>query len=187
MKIVLHGTLKDQFKELEIVAATAADALDGWSRQCGLTEIPVMDRPIIEVVDFDTEIKLNTPTDVQELHLFPMMFGGGGAFGKILLGAALIGLSFIPGLGQAIQVALLGAGIGMALGGVMEFFMKAPSVSKSNDPDPSKYLGLGNNTTAIGTLIPKGYGRFLLAGQYLSLQVNSNDMVYGTFPTTVPA
>lgn len=187
MKIILHGNLKGRFTEFDVEANTVAEALEGWSRQSGMQHIPEFDKPLIEVVNYDTEEKLHTPTTDKVIHLFPMMFGGGGAFKQILIGAVLIGLSLIPGLGQAAQIALLSAGIGMAVGGVMQMFMKAPSVSKSQDPDPSKYLGAGGNSTKIGTLIPKGYGRFLLGGHYLSVQVNANDMVYGTFPTTVPA
>ena len=187
MKVVVHGSLKGKYPDLEIGADTVAEAIEGWSRQCGIADVPLMDRPVLEVLDFDTLDKLQAKTDVEEIHLFPAMFGGNGTFGKILIGAVLIGLSFIPGIGQAVQIALLSAGIGMTVGGVMQMFMTSPTVSKSDDPDPSKYLGAGNNTTAIGTLISKGYGRFLLAGQYLTVQVNSNDMVYGTFPATVPA
>lgn len=187
MLIVLHGGLQDRFQGMEIAASTVAEALDGWSRQCGIAELAAKDRPILEVLNFETEEKLFSPTTEKEVHLYPMMFGGGGTFKQILIGAVLIGLSFIPGIGQAMQIALLSAGIGMAVGGIMQLFMKAPTVNKSQDPDPSKYLGAGGNSTKIGTLIPKGYGRFLVAGHYLSVQVNSNDMVYGTFPTTVPA
>jgi len=184
VKVTLHGSLKEQFSGCEIVADTVAEVIEGWSRQCGLSDIPMDQRPVIDIIDFDTLEKLNAKTDVEEIHLIPAMFGGKGGFGQILMGAAFIGLSFIPGIGQAAQAALLGAGIGMAVSGVMAVFMKAPSVSSSNDPDPSKYLGAKGNTTQIGTLIPKGYGRFKLGGQYLSLQVNSQDMVFGTFPAS---
>jgi len=183
VKIILHGSLKQHFPEMEIVAATAADALEGWSRQCGLSDIPLEDRPVIEVLDFDSEDKLLAKTDVKELHLYPAMFGG-GPVGRIIVGAALIVVGILyPPLGPY----LISAGIGLVVGGVTQLFMKAPSASKSEDPDPSKYLGLGANTTKIGTLISKGYGRLLIGGHYLSIQVNSNDMVFGTFPTTVPA
>lgn len=189
MKIILHGILKDQFPSMDIVAETAADAIEGWSRQCGMADIPIDDRPLLSVLNFKSFELLNSPTDVIELHIYPTMFGG-GAVGRIVIGAALIVggifVSAIPGM-QLLGVAMISAGIGMAIGGVMQLFMKTPSVDKSNDPEASKYLGGGGNTTAIGTLIGKGYGRFLTGGQYMSIQVNSNDMVYGTFPTTVPA
>ena len=139
----------------------------------------------MQAVGFDTKEKLNEKTDIAELHLVPAMFGGGGSFGRILIGAALIAASFIPGIGQAVQIALLSAGIGMAVGGVMDMFMKQPTVSKSNDPPASKYLGSGQNTTAIGTIIGMGGGRMLVGGQFMSIQVDSSELVYGTFPTTI--
>lgn len=181
MKVVLHGSLK-QYPEMEIGGNTVAEVIEGWSRQAGLDlQHPIM----IDVLDFDTVDKLTAKTEVIEIHLVPRMYGGKGAFGQILIGAALIGLSFIPGIGQAVQVALLSAGIGMSIGGVMQFFMKTPTIDKSNDPDPSKYISSRGNTTKIGTLIPKGYGRFKYGGQYLSVQVNAQDMVFGKFPATL--
>ncbi len=184
MKVILHGSLKEQFIECEIAGDTVAEVIEGWSRQCGLADIPLDMRPVIDIVDFETAESLTEKTDVTEIHLVPAMFGGGGDFGQILLGVALIGISFIPGIGAALSASILTAGIGMAIGGVLSLFMKAPSVSASDDPDPSKYLGSKGNTTQIGTLIPKGYGRFKIGGQYLSLQVNSQDMVFGSFPAS---
>ena len=184
MKLVLHGMLKERFEGCEIKATTVADAIEGWSRQCGMADIPLDMRPVIEVVGFDTVESFTQKTDVEEIHLVPAMFGGGGGFGQILMGAALIGLSFVPGIGTALSAGILAAGIGMTVSGVMSLFMKAPSVSSSDDPDPSRYLGNGGNTTQIGTLISKGYGRFKIGGQYMSLQVNSQDMVFGSFPAS---
>jgi predicted phage tail protein len=179
IKLVLHGVLKDRYQSFAVAASTPAEALEGWSRQVGMD--PTF---LVQVVGHDTEESLKAKTELTELHLIPAMFGGGSAFGKILIGAALIALSFIPGIGQAVQIALLSAGIGMALGGVMQLFMKQPTVSKSSDPPASKYLGSGKNSTAIGTPIGFGGGRMMVGGQFLSLQVNSSDMVYGEFPAT---
>lgn len=184
MKVILHGSLKDRFIECEIAGKTVAEVIEGWSRQCGLNDIPLTLRPVIEIVGFDTAESLVEETNVTEIHLVPMMFGGGGSFGQILLGAALIGLSFVPGIGTALAAGIMAAGIGMAVGGVLSMFMKAPSLSASEDPEPSKYLGTKGNSTTIGTLILKGYGRYKLGGHYLSIQVNSQDMVFGTFPAS---
>lgn len=184
VKVVLHGSLKEQFKSCEIVGDTVRDVIEGWSRQCGLAQIPMNERPVIDVVGFDTIESMEEKTDVSELHLVPAMFGGKGGFGQILMGAALIGLSFVPGIGTTLATGLMAAGIGMGIGGVLSFFMTAPSVSASNDPDASKYISSRGNSTKIGTLISKGYGRFKLGGQYLSIQVNAQDMVFGTFPAS---
>lgn len=187
IKIVLHGYLKDKYEDFSIEASTVAEAIEGWSRQTDMVNLPHDRKPVVDVVGFDTIEKLSKPTDVNEIHLIPRMFGGSG-LGKVLLGALFIGLSFIPGLGQIGQVAissiLMTTGIGLVIGGIMQMFMPTPTVDKSDDPDPSKYLGAAGNTTAIGTLIPKGYGRMKVGGQYLSIQVNAQDMVLGAFPTT---
>lgn len=186
MRVILHGSLKE-FPSMDIEAKTVAEAIEGWSRQCGMQDIPLFNKPVIAVLGFDNPEQFIQETDVEELHLVPAMFGGGGSFGKIIVGAALIAISFLPFIPAPLKVALISSGIGMIVGGVMQMFMKAPTTSKSNDPDASKYLGLGSNTTAIGTLITKGYGRCMGGGQYLSVQVNATDMVTGRYPTNPPS
>jgi predicted phage tail protein len=185
MKIILHGVLADRFgHEFEIQTDVPADAIEGLSRQ-----LPDWPRELrIDVLDFDTEEKLRAPTDAAEIHLVPSMYGGGGKFGQIILGAALIGAAFIPGLGQIAGVAvssiLFSAGASMALTGISQLFMKAPTVDKSSDPPASKYLGNNKNTTVIGTLITMAWGRIKLTGHWLSVQVDSNDLVTTSFPVT---
>jgi len=187
LKIILHGSLRD-YPEMEIHADTVAEAIEGWSRQTNMGFLRYDERPVIEVLGFDTVESLYEKTDVEEIHLVPAMYGGGGGFGKILLGAALIGAGLLTmGMSVPLGTALIGAGIGTAIGGVMQLFLRAPTLSQSNDPDPSKYLSSGENTTAIGTLISKGYGRMIIGGHYMSVQVNSSDMVMGSFPSSVPA
>ena len=83
---------------------------------------------------------------------------------------------------QALGIGMISAGVGMVLGGVMQLFMKSPTSSKEDDPEASKYIGAGNNTTAIGTPMPIGGGRMLIGGHYLSLQVNSSELAMGSFP-----
>lgn len=186
MQIKLHGIFKEAYPgDYEIQADTIAEAIEGWSRQVGFYDhLPYEHRPVVRVVGCDDVDKLYEKTEQIEIHLVPAMMGGGGKFGAILIGAALIGLSFIPGIGQAVQVALLSTGIGMTLTGVMGLFIKAPSLSKDKDPDASKYLGLSNNTTAIGTPIALCYGEVPVNGHVLALNVDATDMVTGTFPTT---
>lgn len=184
VKVILHGILKDRFESFEVAGTTPAEVIEGWSRQTGMDKIPLDERPILTVASHDTYEKLMAPLrkKVTELHIFPAMFGGGGV-GKILLGVAMVAVSFIPGIGQAIAAALLISGVTTALMGVVEMFMGAPSLSKEEDPEASKYIGTGRNTTAIGTPIGIGGGRMKIGGHFLSLQVNSSDMVQGMFPS----
>lgn len=186
MQIKLHGQLAlDYPGSFEIKANTVAEAIDGWSRQVGFyAHVPLDERPVLRVVGFDTLESLGEITEQKVIHLVPAMIGGGGNFGKILLGTALIvaGVLALPNV--AVGGALIGAGIGMVLGGVMGFFVKAPTLSKDNDPEASKYLGLSNNTLEIGTPISNCYGEVAKYGHVLALNVDSNDMITGTFPAS---
>lgn len=188
MKIVLHGVLRERFgREFSMATNVPADAIEGLSRQ-----LPDWPRDLrIDVIDFDTEAKLRSSTDVDEIHLVPSMFGGGGKWFTIVLGVALIAASFFfPPAG----IALLGVnitggmvfmmGASMLLMGVSQLFMKAPTIDKSDDPPASKYLGNNKNTAAIGTPMPMAWGRIKLAGHWLSIQVDSNSLVVTSFPQT---
>jgi len=189
MRIVLHGPLAKRFgRDHYIETQIPADAIEGLSRQC-------LDWPrdmLIDVIDADTQAKLFSPVaeGVEEIHLVPRMYGGGGKFGAILLGAALIATAILaPQLavfGFALHTTLITAGVSLMLTGVMGLFMKAPTVSKSSDPPASKYLGINRNTTAIGTPRALAWGRVRLSGHWLSLQSDANKMVFGTFPASIP-
>lgn len=183
MKIIFHGRIADTFgREFEIQSNVPAEALEGLIRQ-----LPGWDRGlVVDVLGFDTEEALRAPTDLNEIHVMPSMFGGGGV-GKIIIGAVLIVAGIvamtIPG-GQAIGMGLISFGASLALAGVTELMMKAPSVDKSSDPPASKYLGINKNTAAIGTLIIMAWGRIKLSGHWLSLQSDSSDLVTASFPAT---
>lgn len=177
MRLIFHGLLRQRFGEsFDMVADTVASAIEGFSRQ---TDWP--SDVLIEVVGFDTDEKLKTYVD--EVHLMPAMCGGGGKFGQIILGAALIaGALLIPGIGHALAISLIVSGGLMIVQGVMGLFLKSPSLKSANDPEASKYLPVNKNTTAVGTPITMAWGRIDLAGQWLSLQSDSTNLSYGVFP-----
>lgn len=183
MLIKLHGIFADRYgREHLIEAGSAAEAIEGFTRQVNFFgELPLDQRPVVRVVGFDTDYELYENTEQKEIHLVPAMIGG-GSFGRIVVGVALIAIAFIPGIGPAISAALISAGVGLTLSGVMALFTKAPTISKSTDPDASQYLGISDNTVAIGTPIPIQYGRGPATGHLLAINVDSNEMVYGQFP-----
>jgi predicted phage tail protein len=187
IKIIPHGSLSE-YPSFSVEANTASEAITAWSMQTDLSKVPAYLKPVVDAVGFPTEDELHKPTEVTEIHLIPRL-DGEGAVGKILVGAVFVGLSFVPGLGQIGQVAistmLFSAGIGLMLSGIMQLFMKAPKVETSEQPDASKILGAPTNTTAIGTIIGRGYGRMRVGGHYLSVQINASNMVRGSFPETI--
>jgi predicted phage tail protein len=78
---------------------------------------------------------------------------------------------------------LIGSGIAMVLSGVAQLFIKAPSLSKDTDPDASKYLGLSDNTTKLGTLRSYSMGRIKISAPHvIAVNVDANDLVKGEFP-----
>jgi len=183
MKLRFHGALAQLYgPSFEIQADNVYEAIEGFFRQ-------QPDHPrdmVIDVIDFDTVDKMKAKTRRKSVDLVPSMFGGGGKFGSILIGAALIGLSFIPGVGQVLgatlTTALLTTGIAMVLQGVMGLFMKAPTLSKAEDPPPSKYFGVDRNTATQGTPITLATGRIKLFPHWLSLQSDADKMSFGVFP-----
>lgn len=169
-----------------MAASSIADAIEGFSRQQ-----PDWPRDMrISIPGFDSVDKLEETPD--EIHLMPTFWGGGGKFGTIILGAAIIGLAFATGgasltatgglLTTTLGASLLVTGGLMVLQGVMGLFMKSPKVSKNADPEASKYLGINDNTTKVGTPITLAWGRIDLQPHWLSLQSDSNNISYGVFP-----
>lgn len=188
MKIILHGKLRSMFgSEYEISTTVPADAIEGLSRQ-----LPDWPRHMpVDCVGFDTREKLCLPTEETEIHLVPAIAGGGGKWGQIIIGTALIIAGVVlavttPGM-PWYAIALITTGASMVLGGVMQLFYKTPTLHKSDDPAASKYLGNIGNTTAIGTYRNLAYGRTKIYGHWLSLQVDAKSIVMGRFPTTAPA
>ena len=178
MKINFHGELKRLFgPSFEMKAETVGDALEGFSRQVNWPKDLV-----VEVVGFDDPDQFWALTDVKEIDVMPALFGGGGKFGQIIIGVILIAAAFLPFIPANLKAYMIISGATMILSGVIGLFMKAPTISKSNDPQASKYLGVNKNTVASGTPITLAWGRVKLAGHWLSVQANSNQMVQGVFP-----
>lgn len=189
MQITLHGKFaKDYGAEHVIEASSIEEAVEGLTRQIGFyDDVLINQRPIARIVGYNTAESLAECPD--HIDIVPAVHGGKG-IGKVLLGAALIGLSFTGigaislGLAGSLGPMLFGLGVSLALAGIAQIFTKAPSLSKQTDPDASKYLGLTNNTTKLGTLRSYSMGRIKsTAPHLLALNVDANDLVKGEFPT----
>ncbi len=126
-------------------------------------------------------------------HVVPLFLGGGGKGGtqQLILGAALIGLSFVlPGAGGlaasgflstiSLQGMALKMGISMVLSGVMNMVMKTPKpgVQGAQTTDSEArienkiFQGL-NNTTQSNVPVPIVYGRTRVGGQFISGEILS--------------
>ncbi|ETR84225.1 bacteriophage lambda tail assembly I family protein [Acinetobacter baumannii CI86] len=123
------------------------------------------------------EEQLDMNTEADTIHIVPRVMGAGGNNGilQLVLGAILIAASFIPGIGQAAQVALIGAGAGMAMGGVASMLMpKIDNIQDQNQDGNRANKGFGGAVTTVaqGNPVPVLYGQrevggfIASAGQY---------------------
>ena len=178
MKVFLCGPLKKLHDgPIEVVAGTVAEAIQCVTQQVkGLRPNPVTGYTRIQVAECDKVEQIFEPTDLQEIHLLPQLNGGKrGGFIQILIGAALVGASFlIPGAGAFLGGILLKVGALMILGGVLQMMRQpARDNAQSAATNRSHYLGVPGNTVAIGTRIPILYGRRKIGMHLLSINLAS--------------
>lgn len=116
----------------------------------------------------------------QLIRIVPVAAGAkNGGLGQIFMGAALIGLSFIPSLnvviisGMSATWASVAAniGLGMVLGGISQMLAgspQAPAPSERANNQPSYAFNGAVNTTAQGNPVPVLYGRLRVGSQVIS-------------------
>lgn len=184
MKVIFHGKFaQDYGREHNILAKNIYEAVEALTRQLKFyADRLIEDRPVAKIVGYDTQRSLEENPEV--IHIVPAIAGGKGA-GKILVGAALIGLSFVVAPASPFLASVLfNVGVSLALSGIVQLFIKAPTLSGQQDPEASQYLGLANNTTKVGTLRPYSMGTIkVTAAHLLALNVDSSDLIRGEFPT----
>lgn len=138
---------------------------------------------------------LNMREDVgqDELHLpagrriviAPVIAGGGGTVGKIILGAALIAFAVInPALAATVLfgsttvgTVAFGIGLSLALGGVAQMLAPPPKSTGPKEEDPPSYVFDGAvNTTAQGQPVPVGYGRMIVGSAVISAGISTEEI-----------
>tara|TARA_R100000234_G_scaffold98742_1_gene67309 strand:+ start:2417 stop:3025 length:609 start_codon:yes stop_codon:yes gene_type:complete len=149
----------------------------------------------VKVGDYDIdETEIHNPIGEQNIHFVPAITGAGGNFGKILLGAGLIGLSFLSfgtsaGMGVAfskglakvglIQKGLFAIGASLVLSGVSDLLFPLPKdngFDSEEDPKLSfSFSGL-QNTSRAGTPIPIVYGEIMTGSVVISAAIDTNQV-----------
>ena len=137
-----------------------------------------------------SEDELTHPIGKEDIHFIPVITGAGRGFGKILLGAALIGVAILaPGAGfmagggfgfagagamagKFSFAAMLGnIGIGLVLTGVSEMLTplpKRPEFSSEEDPRLSFSFSGTQQTGRAGTPVPLVYGEIFTGSVVIS-------------------
>lgn len=134
-----------------------------------------------------------------EIHIVPVIEGSSSAWGKILVGVAIIGLAIAApyalglagGLSATIggitaigfsgisftSIAAIGAGI--ALGGVAQMLSPAPTQSggsASVDTKASFLFGSADNVTQQGVPVPLVFGEFVVGSVVISVGLSTEDL-----------
>lgn len=191
IKIVLHGRLKKLYPhDLYMSGRTVAEILNGINRQIKeLRPIIGDERHFVTVIGYESVEALNSPikNGVTSIDIMPVMAGNKGGFLQILVGVALIAVSFwnpaflgLAATGMWSTATLFSFGLSMALGGLIQMLSPAPKIDQTgntvSDPEASKYLGADQNTVKIGTRVPLPYGRNKIYGHYLSFNIDAKDV-----------
>lgn len=190
-KVHLHGIFDVYGKPLQLSVSSAQEAAIAIVAHLQRTHPEVFkDKVFFQIKGYDNLDSLTTelPSEA-ELHFMPAFNAGkkAGVFqvvlGAVLIGGAILFSGGIAGLG-AVGKAFASAGLGLAIGGVLQLVTPVPRLDtqpEETNPEASKYISGTGNTTKIGTRIPLAYGTFPIYGQLLSVNVQSKDISTGPY------
>ena len=187
-KIKLYGALAKfvGHRVLEADVATAAEAVRFLLANWPEAEAHMNDqhyRVSIGTYDIDLE-ELHHPAGAAPISFVPVV-AGAGAVGRIIIGVALLAVSFLAtagggaifGAAFAKNLGLLAAGqaIGasLILGGVAQLLTPTPKISK-DEGDPRKSFSFSGiqNTNRAGVPVPVVYGETLVGSVVISAGID---------------
>ena len=194
-KLKLYGELAEFIghKEFEVKVNSISQAVSFLVCNFPKSEAYIAERSYkVLVGDYEVgEDELAHPIGQSDLHFVPVIAGAGGGTRKTLLGAALIGAAFIPGL-QSISIGTFGltapvavssivgtTGIGLALMGVSEMLFPLPKpkdFSSEQDPRLSFQFSGIQNTSRAGTPVPIVYGEIFTGSVVISAGVDTEQV-----------
>ena len=210
-KIKLYGELAKQgghkeFKDINV--SNVAQAVSFLINNFPQLENHMANR-YYKVIANDDEIgqdELHNPIGKSDISFVPVISGSGGNFGKVLLGVALIGLSFTPmgaglfaggsGAGLAGGGGLMGAtglyaagaygsaalgliGASLVLSGVSGMLFpvpKMPEFSSEEDPRLSFSFSGTQQTSRAGTPVPIVYGEIFTGSVVISAGIDTEQV-----------
>ena len=202
-KIKLYGELAEfvGHKEFEVKADTLASAISFLVNNFeGIDKFMNPKYYQVKVGNYAIdESEIGHPIGKEDIHFVPVITGAGRGFGKVLLGAALIGLSFIsfggaPGLGAAfkggfsaakfakvgfISKGLAGLGTALVLQGVSDMLFPVPEVPEfesEENPRLSFSFGGTQQTGRAGTPVPLVYGEIFTGSVVISGSIDTEQV-----------
>lgn len=183
--IMLHGVLAEKFgREFKLAVLTAKEATHAIACQ-----MPEFKKFMLEAeqngmrfaVFADEknigEDEIENVTDASVIHIVPKIMGAGGdTFGwlQVIGGAILVGAGVVLGMNPA----LIGAGVGLMIGGAASLLMPTPKMDGSQDEDGNRAnYGFGGAVTTVaqGNPVPILYGRRYIGGFICSAGIYTED------------
>ena len=138
--------------------------------------------------DWELEEKeLHYPSGHNDIKIVPVVGGAGGNFGRVLLGAALIGAAMMfPAMGAIgtfggtpIKVASIVGVVGasLALSGIAGMLTPVETIPESNqDPRNSFNFSGIQNTSRAGVCVPVIYGRTMTGSVVVSANITNEQV-----------
>jgi len=119
----------------------------------------------------EQEVDMNTGAEL--IRIVPIVEGAGGNSGilQLVVGAVLIVAGvFTGGTTSVYGMALIGAGAGMAMGGIAQMLMPKVATTESNSDGNRSNYGFGSAVTTVaqGNPVPILYGEFEIGGFVLN-------------------
>ena len=191
-KIKLYGELAEfvGHKEFEVKADTLASAISFLVNNFeGIDKFMNPKYYQVKVGNYAIdESEVSHPIGKEDIHFIPVITGAGRGFGKVLLGAALIGFVFLSGgasfslkQGLTFKEGLLGSaflnksiayvGGYLLLSGVSEMLFpmpQPPSFESEENPRLSFSFGGTQQTGRAGTPVPLVYGEIFTGSVVIS-------------------
>ena len=202
-KIKLYGELAKfvGHKEFEVQVDTVSKAVSFLVHNFAGIESHMSPKYYqVKIGNYDIdESELAYPIGQEDIHFIPTISGAGRGFGKILLGAALIGAAFFVPQGLALSKAAgggLATGFGFAkagalakgmvyvgaslvLSGVSDLLFPLPEPQKfSSEEDPQLSFNFSGvqNTSRAGTPVPIVYGEIITGSVVISAAIDTNQV-----------
>ena len=199
-KIKLYGELANfvGHKEFEVKVETLSQAVSFLINNfAGIEEYMNPKYYLVKVGNYSIdETEIHHPIGQEDIHFVPVIQGAGRGLGKILLGGALIALSFgvggvfanplafgAKGFGFASAglgaKAAFGIGAGLLLSGVSDMLFpvpKLPDFNSEQDPRISFNFSGTQQTTRAGTPVPLVYGEIFTGSVVISGAVDTEQV-----------
>lgn len=184
-EVTLHGFLGEKFtKSIMLEVDTCAEAIAALR-----ANYPDFERELVayapgyRVYIDERNIAEEEVTMVSKgaIRIVPHIAGSGDGLFQVILGAALIGASLIPGLNAALwsgaSSMLLGMGVSMVLGGITGMLFKPPTAEAPEEKDKPSYAFNGPvNTSLEGNPVSVLFGRLIVGSQVVSADIRTSEI-----------